>query len=125
MTKAQATLDAARNLLAETPLGGAGKFLQNLLLPEELDRIWVEAANADSSPALFGRFLDGLGVRYECSEDDLHRIPERGPVVVVANHPFGLIEGPILGALLAKIRPDTLSQAMSVSRSNVPIVPTG
>jgi putative hemolysin len=34
------------------------------------------------------------------------RIPGTGPVVVVANHPFGLIEGAILTVLLTRVRQD-------------------
>src|SRR5579871_933270 len=98
--------DAARSLLAETPLANAGKFVHDLLLPEELERVWAEAARACSGPSVFGRFLDGLGVEYEFPEQDLLRIPATGRVVIVANHPFGMVEGAILGALLHKVRPD-------------------
>ncbi len=40
------------------------------------------------------------------AESDLKRIPAEGPLVVVANHPFGGIEGIILASLLHKVRPD-------------------
>ena len=40
------------------------------------------------------------------AESDLARVPKEGPVVVVANHPFGLIEGMVAGAVLPAIRPD-------------------
>ncbi len=43
---------------------------------------------------------------YSVSPDDLERIPQTGRAVVVSNHPFGGIEGVILGALLRSIRPD-------------------
>ena len=39
-------------------------------------------------------------------QEQLDRIPKEGPVVVVANHPFGGIEGLILCSLLRKVRPD-------------------
>ncbi len=50
--------------------------------------------------------LDFMNVEYRVSDDDLTRIPRQGPAVVVANHPFGGIEGVILMHLLGKIRPD-------------------
>lgn len=37
---------------------------------------------------------------------DCSRIPVSGPVVVVANHPYGVLDGAILTVLLTRVRPD-------------------
>jgi putative hemolysin len=37
---------------------------------------------------------------------DMARIPATGPVVVVANHPFGVLDGAALAVLLTRVRPD-------------------
>jgi len=37
---------------------------------------------------------------------DMSRIPATGPVVVVANHPSGMVDGLALAALLTRVRPD-------------------
>ena len=53
------------------------------------------------------RVLQSLEIGYEVSDEDRACIPETGPVVIVANHPFGAVEGIILASILQKTRPDT------------------
>lgn len=53
-----------------------------------------------------GRCLDYLRVRCVVAPEDLARIPKSGPLVVVSNHPFGAIDGLMLGWALRKVRPD-------------------
>lgn len=52
------------------------------------------------------RALDQLGIRYRISAAELQNIPRRGATLLIANHPFGGLEGLILMALLEKLRPD-------------------
>jgi putative hemolysin len=50
--------------------------------------------------------LDELQVKMNVDPEDLVRIPKTGPVVVVCNHPFGILDGAMIGALLAEVRHD-------------------
>ena len=50
--------------------------------------------------------LAEMQVRLQVATADLERIPVKGPLVAVANHPFGVLDGAALGALLLRIRPD-------------------
>ena len=50
--------------------------------------------------------LQILNTSYHVTVEDRERIPKTGPVILVANHPFGAIEGILLGSLLSDIRPD-------------------
>jgi putative hemolysin len=47
-----------------------------------------------------------LNISYEIDGEDLANIPKTGPVLVVANHPFGGIEGIVLAMLLSEVRSD-------------------
>src|SRR5581483_7302845 len=51
-------------------------------------------------------FLHALGMSWRIQKQDLERIPKSGPVLAVANHPFGLLEGVLLTTILPKIRGD-------------------
>jgi len=55
----------------------------------------------------FQTALQSLGVSYRFSEQEAARIPPDGPVFVIANHPFGGLDGIILGDLLLSVRPDS------------------
>ncbi|HUA14891.1 MAG TPA: GNAT family N-acyltransferase [Verrucomicrobiae bacterium] len=50
--------------------------------------------------------LSAMRVQLRVDAADQERIPEHGPVVVVANHPYGMLDGAILTVLLTRIRPD-------------------
>ncbi len=60
-----------------------------------------------SGPAFIERALRELEVTIDCPSEQLERIPQEGPVIVVANHPFGAIEGLILALLLKRRRHDS------------------
>jgi putative hemolysin len=50
--------------------------------------------------------LTEMRVDLRIAAADQQRIPARGPVVVVANHPYGMLDGAILTVLLTRVRPD-------------------
>jgi putative hemolysin len=50
--------------------------------------------------------LSALDVDYAVTAHEISHIPEKGPLLMVANHPFGGIEGIILSELLLHTRPD-------------------
>ncbi|OGH00322.1 MAG: hypothetical protein A2600_00890 [Candidatus Lambdaproteobacteria bacterium RIFOXYD1_FULL_56_27] len=54
----------------------------------------------------FGQVLDHLGVELELSPQDLEKIPLTGPLVILANHPFGALEGMALQQILRRRRED-------------------
>lgn len=60
-----------------------------------------------AAPTTFANYtLESLGVDYQVVEGQVENIPKQGAGLVVANHPFGAIEGVILAHLLLRYRPD-------------------
>lgn len=62
---------------------------------------------ADSVERFVDQALEQFGVRFSVNAADIARIPRSGPLIVVANHPFGAVEGMILGRILRSVRQDT------------------
>ncbi len=98
--------DALATLLGQklpAPVEGA---IEKLLALDRFDRLYEGAAEGSDPRPIAERTLAMLNVQPQVAERDLALVPKQGPVVAVANHPFGLIEGAILGSLLPSVRPD-------------------
>ena len=94
---------AARSL---EPLPGR-RFLNWLPGGRALQAAYGAAApTARDGGCPFSHYLRQLTVEVRVSEIDLHRIPRQGPLIVVANHPYGGLDGLMLGAIIARARPD-------------------
>ena len=81
--------------------------LLKLFVPEELVRSYSASRLDGQTAAEFtGLMLRQLQIGYEIEESDRNRIPASGAALVVANHPFGMLEGLILVDMLEKVRTD-------------------
>lgn len=81
-------------------------IIDRLLKLDRMREVHREFSAGDYGRGLETAALELLDVRYRVSDIDHARIPPKGPLVVVANHPFGAVEGLILGALLRSVRSD-------------------
>jgi len=81
-------------------------LLERLLLLDRLNDIYAEMPKWDETGDFVGRALVALKIGYHVEPEDMRRIPTHGPLVVVANHPFGGAEGLMLAAVLQAVRPD-------------------
>jgi putative hemolysin len=77
--------------------------LARLLGFDQLERIY-DSTTKDRP--ITQQLLNELAVTYRVSELDLQQIPRVGATVIVANHPFGILEGAVLATVLGRIRPD-------------------
>src|SRR5215208_2783612 len=96
---------AADGPLRRAMLTVAKPALERLLGLPDLNQLYAGEwrSTADAFPEAA---LDRLQVRLDVEDADLARVPASGPLVVVANHPFGGVDGLALHALLRRIRPD-------------------
>jgi putative hemolysin len=84
----------------------ARPVLERALGLSEIARRYRTRPAGGSSEDFAAWTLRRFGVRVRFEAADLERVPRSGPALVVANHPFGAVEGVALGLELRKIRPD-------------------
>ncbi len=65
---------------------------------------WAERPVAGEN--IFAAAMRLMRVRLDCNETALARAPKTGPLLIVANHPFGVIDGLAMMDLATKLRPD-------------------
>ncbi|MEM0969920.1 MAG: lysophospholipid acyltransferase family protein [Verrucomicrobiota bacterium] len=106
-----ALLDLASSLKDMGPAGALltplASPLERLLGIRELNRLYPLALEQwEQEGSFFKASLRTLGVSYRLGEADMARFPKEGPLIIVSNHPFGMLDGLIVGAILEEIRPD-------------------
>ena len=98
--------DEEQGVLTEPPLlaglpGFAGKFI-----PMEQARELYQRVRLAPRGFRLEALLAEMMVKLDVQPADLKRIPIKGPLVAVANHPFGVLDGAALAVLLLRVRPD-------------------
>ena len=82
------------------------RIAERLVGFSQLNRTYADAARRDVRQPFSARALAALDVACDVGDTDLARIPKTGPLVVVANHPFGGLDGLLLTSLIQRVRPD-------------------
>ncbi|MGD8558075.1 MAG: GNAT family N-acyltransferase [Gammaproteobacteria bacterium] len=71
-----------------------------------MHQAYQDLPSAGSSREFLEIVFDLLQIRYRVHEGNTSNIPEKGGAIVIANHPFGALEGMILAHILLGIRND-------------------
>jgi len=99
-----------KTVLPEKPLwhllSGLIGPVENLLAIDKINAVHRSLPAKQSVGDFCRHCLKTLGIEYALTEREIARIPSCGPLVIVANHPFGGVEGIILAEVLLQIRPD-------------------
>jgi putative hemolysin len=99
-------LQLSGQLVSATPPKIPLPRLFRRLSPMERVRELYQRAQQPVNRSILENVLTSMRVQYQVTESDWARVPTSGPAIVTANHPFGLLDGAILGALLTRVRTD-------------------
>lgn len=81
--------------------------LESLTGRDYLQGIYDQLHDEDPTPYnVWGNALRKLNIQIDYDEEQLEKIPEEGPIIFVANHPFGIVDGAIFCHLVTRKRKD-------------------
>ena len=103
-------------------LGGENlaKFIMYVLRFNKLNKIYGQIGDKQGIEFV-DELIKLLEVHYEFDLNDLKKIPKTGPFIIVANHPFGGLDGILLIKVLNQVRPDTKVMANFLLKRIEPI----
>lgn len=65
-----------------------------------------EKLQPPTGAAFWRAILDTMGIELQTPASQIANIPKTGPVVVVSNHPHGLVDGMVLADVIGRVRGD-------------------
>jgi putative hemolysin len=112
------TRDISYAVAASTrPAGALIRTLENLSgRPQLIKRAAGYEADVGAGRSFWQVIPERYGISLEVAGGSLSNFPANGPLVLIANHPFGILDGLMMGNLLDHIRGDFRILANSVFR---------
>jgi putative hemolysin len=65
-----------------------------------------EKSGAPFGSPFWPKAIRHMGIRIDTPPEEIARIPASGPLVVVANHPHGLVDGMVMAEMINRVRSD-------------------
>lgn len=91
--------------LKKLRLSALAPLISKALKLQKVNKLYAD--NAEANGVEFAdKILNDLNVHYECNAEELQNIPKNEPFILIANHPYGGIDGMMLLSLITKVRPD-------------------
>ena len=98
----------------------------------KLDKFYKEVNTVEFASDPAEKIIDAMNIKMDFETGGIESIPTNGPLLIVANHPYGGLDGVALLALLRRVRADVkvmanyiLSAIPHLSDSFIPVDPFG
>ncbi len=83
------------------------RSIERLTGQPKLRRMYLDnQANPRAGESFWDAAIRHLKLNVRYNEDGFRKVPKTGPLVVVANHPFGVLDGIVISYLISKVRSD-------------------
>ncbi len=90
----------------KTPFGVGESVVEWATGLATLESLYKQESLPEDSFEFMHAALERIGTHYQVDHGSIDSIPQEGPVVIVANHPLGGVEGIVLASLLSRVRKD-------------------
>ena len=77
------------NPLLRIGAGLSRPLIEHTLCFPQLNRIYAKTSELDENVSFTNRVLSVMNVQWDVGNQDETAIPKEGPLIIVANHPFG------------------------------------
>ena len=88
--------------------------IEHILRLEDIRSVYRQSAGADSGGLFLERALNAFDITREIGDGDLDNVPLEGPVILVSNHPFGIVDPMAVLSTVLTVRPDAMVMGNSL-----------
>ena len=83
------------------------KTIERVTGKKKLENLYNQYSKDNNNPqAFWSDILNVMNIRFKNKSKNKIIIPENGPLMIIANHPFGIVDGLILCSIVSKVRND-------------------